>query len=95
MSSLTSAKVKQICVLISPKLFIIRTILCPTVQTNTTYTTIIRTITILSLFLSTYNLYGNSSSHTTIRYSDHNLFVSANLYSLEIHSGGLQTRNLS
>ena len=35
------------------------------------------------------------SSHTAIRYYAHNLFVSANVYSLDLHKGDLQTRNLS
>ena len=56
--------------LVSIKPFIVRTILCATVLTYTTYTTIITTITIRSLFLSAYNL----SSHTTLRYSAHNVF---------------------
>ena len=42
--------------LVSVKLFIIRTILCATIQTSTTYTTIITTETIRTLFLSAYNI---------------------------------------
>ena len=54
--------------------------------THTTYMTIITTITIRYPYLLTTFLQVKLvryTSHTTIRYSDHNLFVSANLYSLE------------
>ena len=71
-----------------------QTLLCATVQTYTTYTA----ITILSLSLSTYNLYARTCSlflsMTTIC-SAHNLFVSANLYSLDFYSSDFRTRNLS
>ena len=48
------------------------------------------------LLAAYYNLFVSTalirySSHTTIRYSAHNLFVSVNLYSLDFYN--LQTRN--
>ena len=64
--SLIATKVETNMCLVSLKLFIVRTILCATIQTYTTYTTIITTITIRSLFLSAYNLF---ASHTCSLYA--------------------------
>ena len=41
------------------KLFMVRNILCATVQTYSTYTTIITTTTSRSLFLSAFNLFAS------------------------------------
>ena len=57
MSSLTANKLKTNMWLISVKLFIVRIILCATVQTYYTYTT----ITTRSLFLSAYNLFASNN----------------------------------
>ena len=78
------------------KLFIVSTILCATVQTNNTYTTIITTITTRSLFLSAYNLFASNTcslffSHNYLLFS-HNLFVSTNTYSLDLYSEELEPR---
>ena len=95
MSSLIANKVKTNLCLISIKLFILRTIICATVQTYTTYFTITATTTTRSLFLSTYNIFAimlvRYYAHTTVRYSAHNLFVSTNTYSLHLYCEELQT----
>ena len=51
LSLLIASKVKPNMCLVSIKLFIVRTILCPTVQTYTTYTTITTTIIVCTLQL--------------------------------------------
>ena len=86
-----ATKVKESMCLVSLKFFIVRSMLCATVQTYTTYKTIITIITIHLLFFSAYNIFVSNtvisySSHTTIRYSAHNLFVSANLYTLDLRN---------
>ena len=81
--------------LVSIKLFLVRTILCATVQTYTAYTT----ITTRSLFcLPTTFLQATLvrySSHTTIPYSVHTLCVSTNTYSLDVYSEELLTTTFS
>ena len=52
------------CFSFNQTLFIVRTLLCVTFQTYTTYITIIPTITIHSLFLSAYNLIASTNSYT-------------------------------
>ena len=79
MSSLIATKVKENMCLVSHKLFIIRANLFP-------YTYLL--ITFMQAFV-------RYSFHTTIHCSPHNLFVSANLYSLDLNSCDLQTSNLS
>ena len=73
----------------------IANLLCATVQNYNSYKTIITTITTCLLFLSAYNLFASNtcsySSHTIIRYSAHNLFVSTNLYLIDLYSEELQT----
>ena len=54
-----------------------------TVQTNTTHTTLIITITTRSLFFS--------HNYSLLLITTHNLFVSTNTYSLDLYTGELQT----
>ena len=89
MISLITNTVKTNMRLVLVKLFIVRTIICVTVQTYTTYKTIITTMTTRSLFLSGYDLFASNAFHTTIRYSVPNLFVST--YLLDLYSEELQT----
>ena len=96
MSSLIANKVKINMYLVSIKFFIVHPVLCATVQTYNMYTTIITTITTPSLCLSAFTTFLQAtlvrySSHTTIRYSAHNLFVSTNIYSLDLYSKELPT----
>ena len=96
MSSLIAIKLNTNMWLVSIKLSLLSSlILCGTVQTCTTYTTIITR----SLFLSAYNFLQATlvrySSDTTIRYSAHNLVVSANLYLLDLYIEELQTHNFA
>ena len=95
MSSLIANKVKTNMYLVSLKLFIVRTILCSTVQTYTTYTIIMQQYLLIrcsylltTFFQATLVLY---SLLTTIRYSAHNVFASSNTYSLELYSEEIQT----
>ena len=71
--------------LISIKLFIVRTILCATVQTYTTFTT----ITTRLLFYSAYNLFA-SNTYSLFFSHNYSLFFS-HPYSLDLHSEELQT----
>ena len=92
MSSLIANQVKPNKCLVSVKLFIVRTILCATVQTYSTYTT----ITTPSLFISAYNVF---VSYICLLFFSHNCsllcsqpsFVSANLYSSDLYSEEVQT----
>ena len=77
MSSLIATKVKTNMCLDSLKLFIVHNILCSTVQTYATYTTLV---------LSAYNLLVSNTLisfcfQATIRYPANNPFIGANLYS--------------
>ena len=77
-------------------LFIVRTNLCATFQTYTTFITITMTINIRSLFLSAYNLFASHTFSLFFSY-DYSLFCSQPFckqctYSLDHHSGDLQKR---
>ena len=80
MSSLIANKVETNMCLVSIKLFIVRTILCATVQTYTTYTT----ITTCLLFFSAYNLFA-SNTYSLFFSHNYSLFFS-HPYSLDLHS---------
>ena len=95
MSSFIANQVKTNMCSISVKFFIVLTTFVPLFTLNW-YNTTYNNNLLNSLLLAAYNLFISTvlirySSHTTIRYYAHNLFVSVNLYSLDFYN--LQTRN--
>ena len=70
MSSLIANKVKTNMHSVSIKFIIVRIILCSTVQTCITYTTIITTIATRSLLLSAYNLFASKNTNSLNLYSE-------------------------
>ena len=95
MSSFIANQIKTNMCSVSVKFFIVLSTFVP-LFTRNWYNTNNNNNLLSSLLLAAYNLFVitaliRHSSHTTIRYSAHNLFVSVNLYSLDFYN--LQTRN--
>ena len=75
--------------LVSVKLFIVRTILCATVQTYATYTTIITTITTRSLFLFVHKLFVSTKHTYSLALYSKELQTTTVLFTRNITQGGL------